>query len=119
MIVEKAELLNGRQIRNLRARGHGLKPVVSAGKAGITDSLLAAVDQQLEAHELIKVRCLDACPLRARQAAEVLAERTAAAVVQILGKTILLYREGEESRILSPFTPGVRSPAEGTRTGGS
>ena len=62
------------------------------GKEGITPNLVAAVGDNLVAHELIKVRIQDTCPLERREASDQLASAVGAAVVQILGKTALLYR---------------------------
>ena len=42
--------------RQLRAIGHKLKPVVTVAGKGLTDTLLAELDQALERHELIKVK---------------------------------------------------------------
>ncbi len=62
------------------------------GKEGITPNLVAAVGDNLVAHELVKVRVQDTCPLERGEAASQLAAALGAAVVQILGKTALLYR---------------------------
>ena len=48
--------LTGKQRRALRALGHHLEPVVLVGQNGITDGVVAAVDQALHDHELIKVK---------------------------------------------------------------
>jgi RNA-binding protein len=94
--------LTGKQVRHLRALGHHLDPVVMIGREGLSDRLLAAVEEALRVHELIKVKLQEGCLLDRKEAASALAERTGAAVAQILGKTILLFRAGEERRIELP-----------------
>ena len=60
----------------------------------------------LEARELVKVKLGSGCPLDRKEAAAVLAEKTGARVVQVLGRTILLFRENpdrsEKQRIRLP-----------------
>jgi len=84
--------LSGREIRELRARGHHLDPVLIIGREGINAMVLHALDDALEARGLIKVKLGPNCPLDKQGAARTLVEESAAALVQLLGRTILLYR---------------------------
>ncbi len=88
----KTPPLSSQQIRALRGLGHHLEVLSMIGKEGITPNLVAAVGDNLVAHELVKVRVQDTCPLERGEAASQLAAALGAAVVQILGKTALLYR---------------------------
>jgi RNA-binding protein len=88
--------LAGRQARYLRGLGHHLKPLVMLGREGLSDNVVAAADAVLEAHELVKVKLGSGCLLDRNHAAAVLAEKTGSQVVQILGKTILLFRANPE-----------------------
>jgi RNA-binding protein len=81
--------VTGKQRRHLRALGHHLDPVVQVGREGVTDALVKAAAQQLEAHELIKVKIGEG---DRHEAAGLLAEKTGAEVAQVLGRTALLYR---------------------------
>ena len=94
--------LTGKQVRFLRGLGHHLQPVVMIGKEAISETLLASLEEALAAHELIKVKLQEGCPLDRREAATLLAEKTGAAVAQVLGKTILLYRRGEKPKLNLP-----------------
>lgn len=96
MKKQKQQSLTGKQARFLRGLGHHLKPVAMLGKEGVTDSLLASVEAVLAARELIKVKVGNNCLLDRREAAVLLAEKTGAAVAQVLGKTFLLFRENED-----------------------
>ncbi len=84
--------LTSRQVRFLRGRGHHLSPAVMVGREGVTKTVLAALNASLAAHELVKVKVQQNCPLDRHQVAELLAARAPAALVQVLGRTILLYR---------------------------
>ncbi len=52
-------MLSGAQRKYLRGLAHGLKPVIQVGKNGLTEGLVASVDDALSSHELIKVRFVD------------------------------------------------------------
>jgi len=84
--------LTGKQRRVLKALGHPIEPVVRVGKGGITDGIVGAVSQALLDHELIKVKVLEECPEDRTDAARQLASRCEAHLVQVVGRTVLLYR---------------------------
>jgi RNA-binding protein len=88
----KIPQLSGREIRQLRSLGHHLSVIGMIGKEGITDNLVKSVHDTLVAHELIKIRIQDTCPLDRKEVVAELATSVSAAVVQILGKTALIYR---------------------------
>ena len=88
----------GKQNRELRARGHNLKPIVFIGIEGITQQILSVIEQELVQQELIKVKIGKGKDLIGRkQAAVILSEKTGAHVAQIIGKVILLYRPNTAS----------------------
>lgn len=84
--------LTGRQVRQLRSLTHHLDPVVMIGKGDISEGIVAQANDSLEAHELIKCSVLDSSMLTAREAADDLAERCGAEVVQVIGRRFSLYR---------------------------
>jgi RNA-binding protein len=93
--------LSGKQRRHLRALGHALSPVAHIGKDGLSEPFVAAVDQALTDHELIKVKLLETAALDRHEAADTLASRTDSEVAQVLGNTILLYRARPEDPAIS------------------
>ncbi len=88
--------LAGRPARYLRGLGHHLKPLVMLGREGLSDNVVAATSAVLEAHELIKVKLGSGCLLDRNDVAAALAEKTGSQIVQVLGKTILLFRANPE-----------------------
>ncbi len=94
--------LTGKQARYLRGLGHHLKPVVMIGKEELTAAIIAATEEALAAHELIKVKLQEGCIGDRKDIAAQLAEATGASVAQILGKNFLLYRESEDKTIKLP-----------------
>ena len=95
-MAKKIQKLTGRQIKYLKGLGHHLSAVAMLGREGLSKTVLIAVEEVLRAHELVKVKIQENCPFDRKEAAELLSEATGAAVVQVLGKTILLFRENVE-----------------------
>lgn len=103
--------LTTKQICAMRGEGHHLQPVVLIGKEGITDGLCAAVEAALDSHGLIKIRVSENAPSGRREAAAELAAKVAAALVQVLGRTALLYRQ-------PPPKPASAARPDGAKAGG-
>jgi RNA-binding protein len=96
----RAMPLTGKQRRHLRGLGHALEPVVHIGKGGIDDALVAAVDQALSDHELIKVKVGSSAAIERHDAATELAGRAGAEVAQVLGNMMLLYRPDPDHPVI-------------------
>jgi len=94
--------LTGKQARYLRGLGHHLKPYVYVGKEEVNEAVIRATDEALTTHELIKVKLQEGCLSDRKEVAAELAEATSAAVAQVLGKVILLYRPSDEAKIILP-----------------
>lgn len=73
-----------------------MDPIFQIGKNSMTPELTKAVEEALNARELIKVSVLKNCADDPRALAEILAERTKSQVVQVIGKKIVLYKEGKD-----------------------
>lgn len=83
--------MTGRQKRHLRALAHPLKPIVNLGKQGLSRETRREIESQLLDHELIKCKVLDSCPLSKKECAEEISTMTEIEVVQIIGKTLILF----------------------------
>ena len=75
-----------------------MEPIIQIGKSSLTPELTKAVEEALTARELIKISVLQNCMDAPRGLADMLAERTHSQVVQVIGKKIVLYREGKEDK---------------------
>lgn len=94
--------LTGKQARHLRGLGHHLKPTVMIGKDEVTAAIIAATEEALDIHELIKVKLQEGCIGDRKDIAAELAQATGSDIAQILGKNFLLYRESEDKKIKLP-----------------
>ena len=75
-----------------------MDPIFQLGKGGLSPENTKAVDEALAARELIKISVLKNCMDDPREIAETLAERTQSQVVQVIGKKIVLYKEGKDDK---------------------
>ncbi len=92
--ARESEPLTSQQRKFLRGKAHPLRPVVQVGEAGLSETLLGAIDDALTHHELIKVRLRQ--PENKKAAASELAERSGSALCGLVGHTVILYRQHPE-----------------------
>ena len=93
-------MLTGKHKRHLRALAHPLKPVVQIGKSGLNAGMQKQIDRQLLDHELIKVSILESSPLDHRQCARELEADDTLELVQVIGKTLVLFRPNHDKPII-------------------
>ena len=87
--------MTSKQRAYLKSLAMTMDPVLQIGKFSMTPELTGAVQ---EARELIKINVLKNCADDPRAIAEMLAERTHSQVVQVIGKKIVLYKEGKNEK---------------------
>jgi RNA-binding protein len=90
--------INSRQRAYLKSLAVKLNPIYQVGKSSITPEFTKAIEDALDARELIKVSVLKNCADDPGEIAQILAERTRSEVVQVIGKKIVLYKEGKEDK---------------------
>ncbi|MBE5757496.1 MAG: ribosome assembly RNA-binding protein YhbY [Clostridiales bacterium] len=85
-------MLTAQQRAKLRSIGSNLKDLVFVGKEGVTENVIAQVDDNLYAHELIKVKVQKTAPDDIREIANMIAEKCLCEVVSVIGSKILLFK---------------------------
>ena len=90
--------MTSKQRAYLKGLAMTMDPILQIGKSSLTPENTASVAEALEARELIKINVLQNCMDDPRQIAEMLAERTKSQVVQVIGKKIVLYKEGKKEK---------------------
>ena len=90
--------MTSKQRSYLMKLASSIDPIFQIGKSSVTPELAAAVEEALEARELIKLHVLKNCFEDGRALANQLAEATYAEVVQVIGKKIVLYREDRDPK---------------------
>ncbi len=89
---------NSKQRAYLKSLAMELQPIVQIGKSGLTPELTAAVQEAVDARELIKISVLQNCLEDPREMAQIIADRTHSEVVQVIGKKIVLYKQGKDDK---------------------
>lgn len=81
-------------LRELKKRAHALTPIVSVGKAGLTQGIVEQVLLELKARRLVKVRLLKSALAGEEKhvLAQRLAEKTQSALVSQIGNVVVLHR---------------------------
>lgn len=93
-------MLTGKQKRFLRAEAHHLTPIFQVGKGGVNENMLTQIKEALEARELIKVSILQNNLDDKHEVAEELAAGAGAELVQLIGHTVVLYKESRENKTI-------------------
>ena len=97
--------MTSKQRAYLRGLANTMEPILHAGKGGISDAMIKQADDALEARELIKGKVLETAPASAREVAEEIAAQVNAQVVQVIGRTFVLFRQkAKDSQIKLPRT---------------
>ncbi|MCU7205218.1 MULTISPECIES: ribosome assembly RNA-binding protein YhbY [unclassified Turicibacter] len=91
-------MLTGKQKSYLKGLAHTMQPIIQVGKNGVNDPLIKTVYDALEARELIKVSVLQNCLEEPKSIAEEIASVIEAEVVQVIGKTIVFYKESSKKK---------------------
>ena len=90
-----SDKLSNPQIRKLKALAQRLEPVLRVGKQGLSDAFLKSVTEELDRHELVKVKYADFKEEK-KELSPVLAEKTSSHLVTRVGNVVVLYRENPD-----------------------
>ena len=89
-------MITSKQRAYLRSMANTLKPTHQIGKNGVTDSVIAELDDALEAHEIVKITLLESAMMTGKECAAELAERLGAEIVAVIGFKITIYRRASK-----------------------
>lgn len=88
--------MTSKQRAYLKGLAMTMDPVLQIGKASLTEEVVEAVVEVLEARELIKISVLKNCTDDPNEIAMAIAEHTRSEVVQVIGKKIVLYKQADD-----------------------
>ncbi len=91
--------LSNAQRRYLRGLTHGISPVVMIGEKGLSETVLAAIEEALDRHELVKIRLRTDRDTR-RALTEEIAERFGAERVHAIGQVASFYRRNPKRQVI-------------------
>ncbi len=93
-------MITPKQRAELKGLANSLEPVFQIGKGGVNDAQVNQIDDYLRVHELIKIKVLDNSLYTSREAANEIAEKINADVVQVIGSKAILYKRNEKDPVI-------------------
>ncbi len=93
-------MLNSKQRALLRGIASNYETIFQIGKGGISETLILQVNDALRKRELIKLRVLDNSMYTAREAAEEIASKTGADVVQVIGSRFVIFKRNPKEPVI-------------------
>lgn len=87
--------MTSKQRAYLKGLAMNIDPILQIGKASLTDEIIYAIMEVLEARELVKISILKNCLDDPKIIADTIAKYTRSEVVQVIGKKIILYKQAD------------------------
>ncbi len=100
--------MSGKERAAMRAHANRLSATVHAGQHGLTGAVVHSLDDALRTRELVKVQLGKQADVSAKEAAGQLATAVKAEVIQVIGRTVTLYRHNPKIE----RKPGAAHPWE-------
>ncbi|MDB2330740.1 ribosome assembly RNA-binding protein YhbY [Alteromonas sp. A079] len=94
--------LSNKQKQFLKGLAHPMKPVVQLGSNGLTEGVVAEIDNALNHHELIKVKVPTDDREEKSLIMDAIVRETQSEKLQVIGHTLIIYRPTEERKIQLP-----------------
>lgn len=94
--------LTTKQKQFLKGLAHGKKPIVQLGNNGLTEGVVAEIENALGHHELIKVKIPTDDRDEKQLIADAIVRETHSNKIQIIGHTLVLYKPSDEPKIILP-----------------
>lgn len=88
--------MTSKQRAYLKSISSTYEPIFQIGKGSVTPEIVEAISEALEARELIKISVLKNCADDPKTIAYVIAERSHSAVVQVIGRKIILFKQNSK-----------------------
>ncbi|MCM1494247.1 MAG: ribosome assembly RNA-binding protein YhbY [Bacteroides sp.] len=90
--------MTSKQRAYLKGLAMDMEPIFNVGKASVTPEFMEGIREALEKRELIKIGVLKNCMDDPKELAVLIAERSGAQLVQVIGKKIVLYKESRNNK---------------------
>lgn len=93
-------MLSSKQRAYLRGLANSIDTILMMGKSGMSPEIIKQADDALKARELIKAKVLETSDISPKEAANIIANKVNADVVQVIGTKFILYRKNEEEPVI-------------------
>ena len=81
-----------KDLKQLRAIGHKLKPVVTVAGNGLTESVMSELERALSDHELIKIKLAVGSREARTEITREICDRSGADLIQSIGNVLVIMR---------------------------
>jgi len=89
--------MTSKQRAYLKSLASVIEPAFQLGKASLTPEFCMAISEYFNNHELIKISVLKNCLDDPKEIGQMVAERTSAQLVQVIGRKIVLYKANKDN----------------------
>jgi RNA-binding protein len=97
--------LTSKERAALRGEAHHLNALVHVGHEGITPAIQRSLDDALRTKELVKIQFNKTADVDLKKAAGEMAAAVKAEVVQVIGRTVTLYRLNPDLKLKTDVPP--------------
>lgn len=95
--------MTSKQRAHLKSLASVIDPILQIGKSSLTPEYIEAVREAFNTRELIKINVLKNCLDDPREMAQIIADRSGAEVVQVIGRKIVLFKpDKDKPQIMLP-----------------
>ena len=91
--------LSSQQVRYLRGLTHHLHPVVMVGDKGLSENVMAEIENALEHHELVKIRLRTDRDSRKEWIRQI-SDRCDAEKVHVIGQVACFYKRNKKKPVI-------------------
>lgn len=98
MNKEEKIMINSQERAKLISLSHSLKDLVFVGKENITDTVVDQINDNLYAHELIKIKVNKNVGYTLNELAEEICNKCKCILVAIIGSKIIVYKETDKPK---------------------
>ena len=89
-------MLTSKERAELRGRATTIDTTLMIGKGGVTDTVIAEAETQLDARELVKGKVLEGAMMTPREVCDEICAATGAEGVGVIGTKFIIYRFSEK-----------------------
>ena len=100
--------MTSKQRAYLKGLAMNIEPIFQVGKSSLTPEITEAINEALEARELIKISVLKNCDADIKELASVIANRTHSEVVQTIGRKVVFYKPAKDEKKRKIVLPKVK-----------
>ena len=91
--------MNKKHLQFLKSHANTCKLYFNLGKDGLSNNFIIMIDNALAANEMLKVKLLKTVEEDSKDVAKLISNATNSTLVQVVGRTITLYRKSEKNII--------------------